>query len=329
MKILILGRTEYLFDTAELLAKGHDVCGIITAAAMPEYQKNENDFKDLASRLSVPYYFAGKIDDKVYEMIGALKPDICISLNWITVLKEDVISLFPKGILNAHFGDLPSYRGNAVINWAILNDEKQIAVTIHQMVPGEIDSGNVWKKKYMPLDENTTIKDITDFCRKNTPLLFSEVVNSIEKGTAVSEPQSGMAQTPFRCYPRVPEYNKIDWTRSAKDIHALIRASTKPYSGAYSFMKIGGELKKVYIWKSQVASGKTSDFGVPGHVINNDPKTGISKVFTGSGVLNIEEAQYENEEVFSPGKVWNSIRLHFGIDIEEEIMNLNKIINRK
>lgn len=329
MKILILGRTEYLYETAELLAKNHNICGIITASASPEYSRDENDFKELADRLGSVYYFTNTIDSKVKEIINELKPDICISLNWKSVLKVDVINLFPHGILNAHFGDLPSYRGNAVINWAILNNEKQIAVTIHQMVPGEIDSGNIWKKSYMSMDNNTTIGDIVDFCRKKTPDLFLEVVNGIENGKLSSTSQSEMSQKAFRCYPRLPEYSKIDWSSSAEEIHAMIRASAKPYSGAYSYIKFNNEIKKIYIWKSSVDTVISDDIGEPGHIISNDPITGCSKVLTGKGILIIEEAQYENEDLFMPGKVWKSIRMHFGLDIEEEIMNLQKMINKK
>lgn len=329
MKILILGRTEYLYDTAELLSKSHNICGIITASASPEYSKDENDFKTLAGKLGSAYYFTNTIDNKVKEIINELKPDICISLNWKSVLKDDVINLFPHGILNAHFGDLPSYRGNAVINWAILNKEKQIAVTIHQMVPGEIDSGNIWKKAYMQLDKNTTIGNIVDFCRKSTPDLFLEVVNGIENGKLSFTSQAEITQKAFRCYPRLPEYSKIDWSRSAEEIHALIRASGKPYSGAYSYIKIDNEIKKIYIWKSSVDTELCDDIGEPGHIISNDQTTGCSKVLTGNGILNIEEAQYMDEEIFKPGKVWKSIRMHFGIDIEEELMNLQKKINKK
>lgn len=329
MKIFILGRSEYLFDTAELLARHHDICGIVTAKASPEYSRKENDFSELAAGLGCPFYFTNAIDSRVKELIASLNPDICISLNWISILNESIIDLFPHGILNAHFGDLPSYRGNAVINWAVLNNEKKIAITIHQMQPGEIDSGDVWKKLYMPIEHDTAVSEIVGFCRKNTPQLFLEVVNSIGKKEITSTVQSNIELKPFRCYPRLPEYSKIDWTRPATEIHSLIRASAKPYSGAYSYIKINGEIKKIYIWKSSVDPGLNSDVGVPGHVINNNAQTGFSKVFTGKGILIIEEVQYENEESFLPGRVWKSIRMHFGIDVEEEIMNLYKMINKK
>lgn len=328
MKIVILGRTEYLYDTAEMLSKEHEIAAIITAKAMPEYDKNEKDFDELAKKLNCKFYITNKIDNKLREIIKRSQAEICISLNWVTILKDDIIGLFKHGILNAHFGDLPSYRGNAVINWAILNNENQIAVTIHRMVPGKIDSGNVLKKKYMQLETNTTMGDIVAFCRENTPQLFSETINEIAAGKSKEIEQSTQPQTAFRCYPRVPEFSKIDWSRSAEEIHALVRASAKPYSGAYSYIKIDREIKKVYIWKSEINCTDTADIGVPGNIIHNDKTTGRSSIYTGKGILDIIEAQYEGEEVFEPGKVWKSIRLHFGIDIEEEILNLYKLYKK-
>lgn len=328
MKVVILGRTEYLYETAELLASGHEICAIVTAKAMPEYSKTEDDFKRLAHKLDCPFYFTGKTDSSLIEKLNQLNADICVSLNWINVLKDDIIGSFKHGILNAHFGDLPSYRGNAVINWAILKREKQIAVTIHKMVPGEIDSGNILKKKYMPIDSTTSIGNIVDFCRENTPQLFLETVNEIADGRSEEIPQNTLPQKAFRCYPRLPEYSKIDWKQSAEEIDALVRASAKPYSGAYSYMKINSNIQKVYIWRSSIDPAETNDIGEPGNIIKNDPETGMSKVLTGKGILNIEEVQYAGNKIFQPGKVWKSIRLHFGIDIEEEIMNIYKLLKK-
>jgi methionyl-tRNA formyltransferase len=326
MRITILGRSEYLYDSVELLAKHHHICGIFTAKAAPEYSRNEDDFRKLAEKLKCPYYLIKTINESVIENIHALKSDICISVNWVTTLMNDFIELFPNGVLNCHFGDLPSYRGNAVINWAILNNEKQIALTIHQMESGEIDSGNIWAKLNMKLDKNTPIKDVVDFSRKNTPLLFLEAVNSIEKKDKAPIPQSSLKQKVFRCYPRLPEYSKIDWSKSAAEIHALINASSEPYSGAYSYLKTNNAIKKIFIWESSIESESTDDKGVPGHIIHNDKKNGYSKVMTGKGILILKKVQYENEDPFLPGMVWKSIRMHFGIDIEEEIINLYKLL---
>ena len=326
MKIFILGRTEYLYDTAVKLSAAHDICRIITADAMPEYSKNENDFRLLAEKMNCPFLHSNTINAAVKNAISESGADICISLNWKTVLKEDVISLFPHGILNAHFGDLPSYRGNAVINWAILNGEKKITITIHQMTPGEIDSGVIWKKLDMPINDDTQIGEITDFCKKNTPLLFNDVVDGIDKGTIQPVEQLATGIAPSRCYPRLPEYSKINWGLPAADIHALIRASAKPYSGAYSYIRSEGAIKKIYVWKSRLVKPEIISYAVPGHIIKNDPDSGESIVFTGNGLIAISLVQFEGGEEFEPGKTWKSIRMHFGVEAEEELLLLqNKL----
>jgi len=324
MRIFILGRTEYLYDTAIKLSAEHTICGIVTADSMPEYSRDENDFKSLAKTLNCPFILSNTINQKVKEMISASGADICISLNWKTVLKEDVISLFPHGILNAHFGDLPSYRGNAVINWAILNGENKIVLTIHQMTPGEIDSGAIWKKLEMPIKDNTPIGEVTEFCKKNTPLLFAETVNGIEKGTIKPVEQSATGIEPSRCYPRLPEYSKINWSGTAREIHALIRASGKPYSGAFTYIKFEGEIKKIFIWNSRLVEQSITSYAVPGHIIKNDAASGESIVFTGEGLLAVTNVQFDGGEVFEPGKTWKSIRMHFGIDAEEELLTMQK-----
>jgi hypothetical protein len=65
-------------------------------------------------------------------------------------------------------------------------------------------------------------------------------------------------------------------------------------------MKIGNEIKKLFIWRSRIVSKTTEDIGVPGHIIKNDSKSGESHVLTGNGIIAISVA----------------------IDIEEELMAL-------
>ncbi len=328
MKVLIIGRSEYLYDTAIALSNDHVICGIVTAKASPEFDKNENDFRKLAKKLGSRFIFKNKIDNKILGVIDALKPDIAISINWVSILNKEMTDRFRYGILNAHFGDLPSYKGNAVINWALINRAKSISLTIHTMKPGIIDDGKILMKLPIAISNNTTISDIVEFCRKNIPLMFVKVLKIISKKKSEVPKVRFKAKDPFRCYPRLPEYSKIDWNRSAEDIHALVRASAKPYSGAYSYMKINGIIKKVYVWETVLQSSKTKDKAVPGHIIKNDSQTGISSIFTGEGIIGLKSVQYDGEEIFKPGKKWKSIRIHFGIDLEAEIISLYKTLRK-
>ncbi len=329
MKILIIGRTEILYDTTVLLSKHFTVCGIITARASPEYSKKEEDFELLAKEIGCPFLLTNSINKVSQEFIQNCQPDIAISINWISVIKKETIDLFKNGILNAHPGDLPAYRGNAIFNWAMIRHEPRVVLAIHKMDAGELDSGNVLLKRSVLLTDTTTVKDLVDFWQKETPGMFLEVLNNIVLGNIEEEVQGATGQAPFRCYPRLPVDSKIDWSSSARDIDVLIRASTKPYSGAYCFVKLNDGIKKLYIWGSRIVKEKTEDVGIPGHVLFNDNQTGESHIMTGDGIIAINHLQYENEEIFSPGKTWKSIRMRLNIDVESELINLYNLLRKK
>ena len=136
MRVLVIGRTEILYETAILLSKWHEVCGIITSRSVPEYSKKEEDFESLAKNIGCSFLLTQSLDEKSNKFIEELKSDIGVSLNWVSVIKEDTLKLLPRGILNAHFADLPRFRGNAVVNWALIRGENKIPLTIHYMTAG-------------------------------------------------------------------------------------------------------------------------------------------------------------------------------------------------
>lgn len=326
MRVLIIGRHEVLYYTAELLSKEHEIVGVITAPAPGEYLKKEKDFEKLALRLNCPFLLITNKRDDIVGFVKKANPDIGISVNWTYVVNNDLIRAIPKGILNFHSGDLPKYKGNAAPNWAILLNEKEIVLTIHYMKPDEIDSGDIILKKKMRLDENETIGDIISFWCKNVPSMFRDSLRKINDKSFKPKRQIGSG---FRCFPRLPIDGKIAWNKPVKELHNLIRSATQPYPGAYTFLKIKNDIKKVYIWKSRIVIGFTKDLGRPGHIIFNDVNSGESHVYCGEGILALQEVQYDDGEVFKPGKRWKSIRIRFGLDIEEELMNINKRLLKK
>lgn len=327
MKIAIIGRTEVLFDTVKHLSKSHKISCIITARASSHYQKKERDFKLLAKKLQCPFMLAASIDTSVVSLITQLHPDIAISVNWISLFQENFIKQFYYGILNCHPGDLPRYRGNAATNWAILQREKTTVFTVYSVVANKLDSGIILSNKKIDITNKMTIADINVLWKQNAPILFSKAINKLRTDNILPY-RSRLIQAGFRCYPRIPEDSKIDWSDSAENIHNLIRASSKPYSGAYTYLKIKNRIKKLYIWKSSVVEQVTNDISTPGHIIFNNSITGESYIYCGQGIISLHDVQYEGGQNFKPGRVWKSIRMKFGIDWENEIIKLYKALHK-
>ena len=311
MKVIIIGRTKVLLDSAKLLhQKGHEIVGIITSKAAPEYKVNEVDFENYAKELNVPFLHDPKIGIKTLEeKFGNTKTDIAISINYSGIIPSKVINFFPHGILNAHGGDLPRYRGNACQAWAIINGEKEIGLCIHKMIGGELDSGNIISREYLPIYDDTTITDVYKEFDRLIPEMFLECIDILKTNkNFVLKKQSKLPEDFLRCYPRKPEDGRIDWKAPAVHIHRLIRASCEPYEGAYTYL----EGEKVIIWKSELVKSKENWLGVPGQFAEFDGH-GFLNILTGNGKLKLTDIEISKTRSV-PNVFFNSVRNRFKND---------------
>ena len=324
MKVAAIGRTEMLYDSIlELKRRGHNIVLIITCdSSQLQYNGKAHDFKLLADELNADFLITEKINSsQVLNIIKEKNPDIAISVNWKTVIGQKVIDSFHFGILNAHAGDLPRYKGNSVRNWAIIAGEKEIALTIHYMTT-DLDAGAILLKKKRSININTRIEELYNFVIKNTPIMFAEVVDGLENGTIIPRVQPMDPKKSLRTYPRLPRDSEIDWNKKATDIDRLIRASSEPFLGAYSF--IGTE--KIIIWKAHVEIPKYEYLSIPGQVVKREPKTGEIIIATGDGFLVLEEIESVCKGRTKTTAIIKTIRTRLGMDISEEIQNLIKQI---
>ena len=288
MKVAIIGRTEVLYETIELLIDcGYTIPLIITSKESLEYTKIAKDFEFLAKKIESKYIYTNTLNEYKEEIKDA-NCEIAISLNYSSIISQKIIDLFPLGILNAHGGDLPRYRGNACQAWAIINGENKIGLCIHSMIGGEMDSGNIIDRKYLSIDENTKITVIYDWFSQIIPGMFLNSIKKLEEcENYILEVQSTNPKSALRCYPRVIEDGRIDWNKSNIEILRLINASNKPYSGAYCLYKD----KKLIIWDAELFKDNEIYLSAVGQVANLN-KDGSIIVITKSGKLKINVIEY-------------------------------------
>lgn len=309
--IAIIGRTQMLYKTAELLAsKGYRISCIVTSREAPEYKICANDFRLLASKLGCSFYFSANLNSpEILEHFRNLQPDIGVSVNNPTIIKKSFLDTFRLGVLNAHTGDLPRYRGNACPNWAILNGESQIALSIHYMVPDELDSGDIVAQHFFDIDDNTYIGDVYRWMEKKTPQLFARALSALQKDpTYVLKRQSKDPADVLRCYPRRPTDSLIDWRKDAIDIHRLIRASADPFSGAFTTLE-GGHLT---IWRAELVHEKEKFLAIPGQVTAIEKDSGFATIAAGSGKVRLVEVSIESGKRMPPAAVIRSTRDRLG-----------------
>jgi UDP-4-amino-4-deoxy-L-arabinose formyltransferase/UDP-glucuronic acid dehydrogenase (UDP-4-keto-hexauronic acid decarboxylating) len=286
MRVAIIGRTEILYDTAvQLQAAGHEIVCILTAKEAPEYKRDSEDFRVLAEQWAVPFVDSVRIREQ-RDFLAQARADIAVSINFSGVIPEEITLLFPLGILNAHGGDLPRYRGNACQAWAIINGEDRIGLCIHRMIGGELDSGDIIARDYLDIDHTTKISSVWQWMSLRTPELFIKALKMLDANPEyVLEKQLKDPTQVLRCYPRKPEDGRIDWTKPSIDVLRLINACNKPYAGAFCDF----EGAKLIVWDAELVTNGEVFCAVPGQITK--VSGGFVEVACGTGKVRIWEAE--------------------------------------
>lgn len=303
--MIAIGRSRLLYNSISYLwGNGYSFDAIITDKAYEEYDVKESDFMELASRVGARFFLIKNLSiPEVIDFISKRKIDIAISVNWGSIIDSSFISLFKNGILNLHLGNLPNYKGNATPNWAIISGEKFIYVNIHKM-DIDVDSGDILSRAKIEINNDTYVADILSKTCNVGPLLFEEAIEKTRENPNYFL-EAG-SKKGLICYPRLPEYSQIDWMDSGENIHRLIRASSQPYSGAYTFF----DNKKIIIWRANIVKPENPFLAVPGHIVKINKDSGSVFVACKDSFIEVTEIEVE-KSIVRPASLFKSIRLRF------------------
>jgi methionyl-tRNA formyltransferase len=292
MRIVLIGRTKLLLAVGlEALGRGHEILGIVTAKESAESAEDAHLLRSFAHENSISFIHSPNLRSIKQEIENLGPIDIGLSVNYVSIVDELSIANFRLGILNIHGGDLPRYRGNACQAWAIINGENKVGLCIHKMIGGQIDSGDIISREYLPIDETTYVGDVLAWINSRAPTLAVDAAEALDfDPTFVLEVQSSDPLQSLRTYSRRPEDGQINWTSSHSDILRLVRASGHPYSGA--FAHLNGEL--VRIWEAhQVAYPPISS--IPGQIVGISTESFDVSVGDGSKVIRVTRASIDND----------------------------------
>ncbi len=186
-----------------------------------------------------------RTDEPDFSVVQAAKPDVIFSFYYRSMIDMKILNLAPLGAFNMHGSLLPKYRGRACVNWAVLNGETQAGVTLHHMV-ARADAGNIVAQEAVEIGENDTAQDVFTRIIPAAGRVLEGSLDAILSGNAQGTPQDETQATKFGR--RRPADGLIDWTKSAHEIHNLVRAVARPFPGA--FTEQNGH--KLMVWKTRV-----------------------------------------------------------------------------
>ena len=238
--------------------------------------------KEYALKHNLPVYQPEKI--KTPECVAELrelKPDLIIVVAFGQILSKEILDIPPLSCVNVHGSLLPRWRGAAPIHWSIISGDKQTGITTMYMDVG-LDTGDMILKATTEITPDMTTAQLHDKLMVQGADLLLQTVQLIEENKAPREKQNDN----LSCYAKMLNNDncRIDWTKSAQDIHNLVRGLNS-WPVAYTTLNN----KKFKIWQTKVTTGT----GNPGQIIKLTKQSII--VATGEGAIELLEIQPPNK----------------------------------
>ena len=162
------------------------------------------------------------------ERMEALRPEVVIVVAFGQIFPSALLQIPPGGCLNLHASLLPSYRGAAPIQAAIIAGDTTTGVTTMQMEEG-LDSGPILLQKEVRIQPRETAGELSERLAEVGAGLMLRTLERIELEEIEPRPQNHAAAT---MAPRLRKADgELDWRQSAPRLFDRIRGVT-PWPGA-------------------------------------------------------------------------------------------------
>ena len=300
-RIIFFGTPEFAVASLEgLINEGYNIAGVVTAPDKPAGRgrhTKSSPVRQYALEKGLHLMQPGNLKDPGFlKELKDLGPDLQVVVAF-RMLPVEVWSLPPLGTFNLHASLLPSYRGAAPINWAIINGEKETGVTTF-FINDKIDTGNIISFRSTIIEPEETAGELHDRLMKSGADLVTETVSAIagHKVTAIPQEKLMPPEQEIRKAPKIyHDQCRINWDDKVANIHNFIRGLS-PQPGAFTFFtSADGKTQYIKVYKS-IPEYKIHSLNT-GQIIT-DHKTYL-KVAASDGFIHISEIQPAGRKTLS------------------------------
>lgn len=281
-KIVFCGCCEVgVYILNNLLADGVQIDYIISLT--PEQSEKfcisgYYDYREIASEHQIKNYIPKSYNLKNKDDINFFKSnnfDLMIQGGWQRLFPSDVLNTLSIGAIGIHPSPdlLPKGRGRSPLNWSLIQNKKRQLLHIFLISDG-VDDGEIIDYEYFEINSFDNIKTLY---YKNSIITYRLLKNNLDKILAknlVFKKQIGDASYFSK---RTPQDSRILWNEmDVTEIYNLVRASTRPYPGAFTSNSNNNE--KMYIWNAQIFDHS---------IIYSDSKIGeVVEIFDNDLIIN-------------------------------------------
>ncbi len=299
--VWISSHEEGIIAFKNVLESGKTINAFITLdeSAFLKRSAGSREYQNYCEKYQVPYFTVDTIKgEKAYKLIAEKKPDLMVVLGWSEILPEHLLNIPAIGTIGTHASLLPHNRGSAPVNWALIHGEKVTGNTL-MWLSKAVDAGEIIDQMSFPITIYDTCKTLYYQVAMTNAKMVERLIDNLEKGIMPSALVKNETDEPILPRRR-PKDGVIHWNQKGFQIYDFIRALTKPYPGAFSYLN--GE--KWLIWEAALLPLSSVTNGLkPGEILGNSysfcqAANGIL-VGTESEILLITEMENSSGDSFS------------------------------
>ena len=199
--------------------------------------------KALALAAGIPVYQPAKIGDVAAELV-ALDPDVLVVMAYGQILRDNILSLPRKAIINLHASLLPKNRGAACIQAAIDAGDPETGITSMHVVR-ELDAGDIILAHRIPISADESGGTLHDRLADLAVNVLVETLEKLEADIAPRTPQDEALTSYVSKIGR--DDGRLDWNQAASQLERRIRAYD-PWPGTFTMAIEGGREKRLKIF---------------------------------------------------------------------------------
>ena len=215
------------------------------------------------------------------------EPDLILITGWPQLVREKFVQIPSIGLFGMHPTLLPKHRGRAPIPWTIINGLGRTGVTLFQILDPSADAGPIIGQVSFKVDRRETATTLYAKVLEAHVILLRKNLVALSEGASVPIEQDEIRASSWPR--RRPADGIIDWDISAPYIDTWVRAQTRPYPGAFTFL----DEKRLIIWR---ASPDPREWSAPSGRVVEASINGVV-VACGRESLLLEEVQLGVNEV--------------------------------
>lgn len=311
IKVVFFATPKIALKSLDYLVKSDKikVLAIVTQPDRPTGRGHKilpSPIKEYAVEQNIPIFQPSSIkkDFDIQDKLRKLEPDFFVTFAFGQILSKEVLEVPKYATINLHASLLPLYRGANPIQRAIINGDKKTGICTMVTEEG-LDCGAICLADEIEITENMNYEELFELISQKAPQLIEVTLLNIKNGAL--QPIEQHHEKATYAHKIKKEDAQIDWSKTARKIHNLVRGLYKSPSAHCFFRGKMTKIMETRVLDEEIPAGFVGEVGE----ILKITKEGI-EVATTQGILLITRIKPEGKGEMSAKDWANGAKLSIG-----------------